>query len=205
MTFVPHSTQRLVSACFFTDGAFTECSWHTFTHLVITLTMGGRRSYSSCVKLRVFGVWNREVLLPTWPTHQEAGKKDIWLWLLQWPAHFQGLLGSAVGEGMEPQGRWLGQHAWEGHWALAPASEKAAVLAWAREKLWFLEIRISTFITVLSAKCKGGQRARDGSCYSWRNALMVKYEKCLRNEFPVMVWKQMLDSFLLLLFGFLQW
>ena len=32
-----------------------------------------------------------------------------------------------------------------GHWALAPA----------REKLQFLEVRISTCITVLSAECRG--------------------------------------------------
>lgn len=51
------------------------------------------------------------------------------------------------------------------HYALAPASEKAAALAWAGEKLRFLEMCISTFITVLSAKCRGGQGARDGSCY----------------------------------------
>lgn len=47
------------------------------------------------------------------------------------------------------------------HWALAPASEKAVELAWAREKLRFLEVLISTFVTVLSAKCRGGQEARD--------------------------------------------
>lgn len=53
-----------------------------------------------------------------------------------------------------------------GHWGLVPASEKAAVLAWAREKRGFLEMRISTFVTVLSAKCRGSQEARDGSYYS---------------------------------------
>ena len=47
---------------------------------------------------------------------------------------------------------------------LAPASEKAAGLA--REKHGFLEMHISTFVTVLSANCRGGQEARDGSSYS---------------------------------------
>lgn len=169
---------------------------HTLTHLVITLTMGGRCSYSSCIQLRVPRAWNREVLLPC-EGHAPGSQGEAYstgaapvtnpcLW---------GPGGGAVGEGREPQGQWLGRLSWEGRWARAPASEKATVLAWAREKLRFLEMHISTFITVLSAKCKGGQRARDGSCYSWRNALLVKYEKCFRNEFPAMVWKQMLDSF----------
>lgn len=104
--------------------------------------------------------------------------------------------GRGVGEPQKNNMAALPEKGWPfRRWILAPTSMKTTVLALAEEKLRFLEMCISTFVTVLSAKRTGSQRARDGSCYLWRNALLVKHEKCFRNEFLAMVWKQMLNFF----------
>ena len=170
----------------------------------VTLGVSGRDSPEPLVGLRVYlalskpGDGEAGRKCPSSPSGlgtREAREKDVWLVTMS--VVNPCLLGlEEVLAGREGSPRTAAWPACLGGPCrpqdLAPASEKAAGLAW--EKHGFLEMHISTFVTVLSANCRGGQEARDGSSYSWWNALLVKYEKCLRNEFPAMVWKQMLDS-----------
>lgn len=194
-------TQHSVFAHFFIDGAFTRCFHtlcsHSLTPLVITLTTGGG-SNSSCVPLRVLGVWNREGPSPAGGLGPGSQERESWLGPLQWPVPTYRVPSEVLVRRKE--------------------SPKDSDLAGSREKgtgLWHLPLRrqqcwpgpgrnfdswkYASAHSLLSYQqsAKEAREQGDGSYYSWWNALLVKYEKCFRNEFPAMVWKQMLDSYFL--------